>query len=200
MLNPANALTISRLVLGPLFIAFFLTEQRWAAFAALGLAIGFEITDLLDGYVARHFGHVSSLGKLLDPLADSIARFSVFLAFTTEATVRMHPWPVLLVVLIFYRDALVAYVRTFAASAGVVLAARRSGKLKAAVQGVGIITFLSLRAAAFLWGSLAGYRPVVFYAVMMPIVLVTAWSAFDYISSNWQSIVALSQRRAERQP
>ena len=197
MLNPANSLTISRLVLGPLFIAFFLTEQLWAALAALALAIGFEITDLLDGYVARHFGHVSSLGKLLDPLADSIARFSVFLAFTTEATVRTHPWPVLLVVVIFYRDALVAYVRTFAASTGVVLAARRSGKIKAVVQGVGIITFLTLRAAAFLWESFAGCRPIAFYAVMVPTVLVTAWSAFDYVSSNWQTIVAMSQPRAE---
>jgi len=199
MLNLANSLTISRLVLGPLFIAFFLTDRPWAAFAALALAVGFEVTDLLDGYFARHFGHVSSLGKLLDPLADSIARFSVFLAFTTEETVRAHPWPVLLVVLIFYRDALVAYVRTFAASTGVVLAARRSGKLKAAVQGVGIITFLTLRAASFLWEPLTGYRPFVFYAVMMPIVLVTAWSAFDYIGSNWQTVVAMSRHRAEQQ-
>lgn len=196
MLNLANGLTISRLILGPLFIVFFLTNQPWGAVAALGLAVGFEVTDLLDGYFARLFGHVSSLGKLLDPLADSISRFSVFLAFTTEETVRGHPWPVLLVVLIFYRDALVAYVRTFAASTGVVLAARFSGKLKAAVQGTGIITFLTLRAASFFWEPLRGYRPLAFYGVMAPIVLVTAWSAFDYIGSNWKTIVAMSRRRA----
>ena len=122
-LNLANVLTLSRLFLAPVFIVFFLTDRAWAAFAALGVAAAFEATDLLDGLVARRFGQVSSLGKLIDPLADSISRFSVFLAFTTEQTVRGHFWPVMMVAVLFYRDALVAYTRTVAASTGVVLAA-----------------------------------------------------------------------------
>lgn len=197
MLNVANVLTISRLVLGPVFIAFFLTNRLWAAFAALALAVGFEVTDLLDGYVARRFNQVSSLGKLLDPLADSISRFSVFLAFTTEASVREQPWPVLLVVMIFYRDAIVAYTRTFAAATGVVMAARFSGKLKAVVQGIGIMVFLALRAASFVYTPLQAWRPIVFYGVMIPVVLVTTWSAFDYVGSNRLAIAAMARRDKE---
>ena len=198
MLNLANLLTVSRLILGPVFIVFFVTGGTWAAIAALALAVVFEITDLLDGYVARYFGQVSSLGKLLDPLADSVSRFSVFLAFMTEETVRGHPWPVFLVVLIFYRDTLVAYTRTFAASTGVVLAARFSGKLKAVVQGIGIIVFLTLRAASFFRESLTMYRPLAFYGVMVPIVIVTVWSAFDYVISNRAAIAAMSRHGTER--
>mgnify|MGYP001155468183 CR=1 FL=1 len=192
MLKLANILTLSRLVLAPVFVVLFVLPSGWAAVAALGTAAMIEMTDLLDGFVARRLGQVSSLGKLIDPLADSISRFSVFLAFTTDRSVAADVWPVLLVVLIFYRDTLVAYTRTFAASSGIVLAARLSGKLKALVQGAGILSFLAWRAAAFYEPSLDSLRRSVFYAVMIPIVLVTVWSAFDYVLSNWAAILALS--------
>ena len=191
-MNLANVLTLSRLVLAPVFIVFFLTEQTWAAFAALGVAAAFEVTDMLDGLVARRMGQVSSLGKLIDPLADSISRFSVFLAFTTEATVRGHFWPVMMVAVIFYRDVLVAYTRTMAAASGTVLAARFSGKLKAVIQGGGILIFLAVRAGAFVTVALEPWRHLAFYVVMVPIVLVTAWSAFDYMHSNRGAIVAMA--------
>jgi len=193
-MGAANLLTISRLILAPVFIAFFLTGRGWAAIAALAVAIAFEVTDILDGYIARRYEQVSSLGKLIDPLADSISRFSVFLAFTTETSVRGQPWPVLLVALIFYRDAIVAYTRTFAASTGVVLAARFSGKLKAVIQGGGIIIFLLVRAAAFYWDPVEPYRALVFYCMMAPITLVTVWSGFDYVLSNRAAITAMARR------
>ena len=197
MLNLANSLTISRLVLAPVFIVFFLVDRRWSALCALGLAVVFEMTDLLDGYVARHFRQSSSLGKLIDPLADSVSRFSVFLAFTTEQSVRRQPWPVLLIVLIFYRDAIVAYTRTFAAASGVVLAARTSGKLKAVVQGTGILFFVALRAGSCFWESLRQYRATAFYGVMIPIVLVTVWSGLDYVRANWPAIQAMSRHKEQ---
>ena len=192
-----NILTIFRLVLAPVFIAFFVTNRPWAAVVALGVAVLFEVTDLLDGYIARRFGQVSALGKLIDPLADSVARFSVFLAFTTEQTVAGQPWPVILVALIFYRDASVAYTRIFAASTGVVLAARFSGKLKAVAQGVGIIVFLSVRAASCWEPALLEWRPFVFYGVMIPIVVVTVWSALDYVLSNRTAIAAMARHEEE---
>jgi len=188
-----NILTVIRLCLSPVFIAFFITERPWAAICALGVAAVFEATDLLDGYIARRYQMVSALGKLIDPLADSVSRFSVFLAFTTEATVREHPWPVLLAAAIFYRDAIVAYVRTFAASSGTVLAARPSGKLKAACQSVGILTFLSARAVSFYTPSVATYLPHLFYGLMLPIVVVTVWSGWDYLRSNWGAIAAMAR-------
>jgi CDP-diacylglycerol--glycerol-3-phosphate 3-phosphatidyltransferase len=193
----ANLLTLSRLFLAPVFIGFFVVDRPWAAVAALGVAVLFEITDLLDGYIARRFQQVTALGKLIDPLADSVSRFSVFLAFVTERSVCADPWPVLLVALIFYRDAAVAYTRIFAASTGVVLAARFSGKLKAVIQGGGIIIFLTLRAASYFHPALNQWRPLVFYAVMIPIVLVTIWSACDYVISNRAAIEAMARHEEE---
>ena len=187
-----NVITIVRLCLSPVFIGFYLVQRPWAAVCALAVAVIFEVTDLLDGYIARRYRMVSALGKLIDPLADSVSRFSVFLAFTTEASVRDHPWPVLLAAAIFYRDAIVAYVRTFAASGGVVLAARPSGKLKAACQGAGILTFLVLRVVSFYAPAVCIYLPRAFYGVMVPIVIVTVWSGGDYLQSNWGAITAMA--------
>ena len=86
-----------------------------------------------------------------------------------------------------------AYVRTFAASGGVVLAARPSGKLKAACQGVGILTFLTVRVVSFHVLSVVIYLPYVFYGVMLPIVMVTVWSGWDYLQSNWGAIAAMAR-------
>jgi len=194
MLGAANLLTLARLALAPVFIAFFLCDRPWAALVAVFIAAVFEATDLLDGYVARRCRQVSPLGKLADPLADSVARFSVFLSFTTERSVRGDPWPVLLVAVLFYRDTLVAYTRTFAAASGVVLAARFSGKLKAVVQGTGILGFLALRAGAYWYAPLEPWRRPAFYFVMLPIVMVTAWSAVDYMLSNRRAFSALAVR------
>ena len=193
-LTLADKLTLSRIACVPLFLfAFAMLGERWsqACLILFGLCM---LTDLLDGYVARRWGKVSSVGKLIDPLADSVSRFSVFLAFTTELTVRGQPWPVLLVALVFYRDAIVAYTRTFAASTGVVLAARFSGKFKAVVQGGGIIIFLVVRAGSFYYAPLVSWRRPVFYVVMIPIVVVTVWSAFDYVLSSRAAFAAMSSR------
>lgn len=197
MFNLPNCITSLRLLLSPVFIALFLVERPWGAVGALCVAVLFEITDLLDGFVARRYDMSSSLGKLLDPLADSVSRLSVFLALVTERSVRGQPWPVLMVAALFYRDALVAYVRTFAASSGKILAARFSGKLKAVFQGGGILIFLSVRTLAFYHEPLRAHLCAVFYAVMIPIMIVTLFSAFDYLSSSWHAIEAIA---AEGQP
>lgn len=190
-------LTLSRLVLAPVFIVLFLVNAAWAAVATLSLALLFEITDMLDGYVARNISGVTSLGKLIDPLADSVARFSIFLAFTTEMSVRGDFWPVILVAVIFYRDAIVAYMRTFAASGGVVMAARTSGKIKAVVQGTGIILFLSFRTAYFFIPDTIDMqtRRTLFYCVMIPVAAVTLLSGLDYVLSNKTAIKAITKKK-----
>ncbi len=188
-----NYLTLARLALAPVFIGLYVSDGTTAAVAALVVAVTFEITDLLDGYIARSYDQVSSIGKLIDPMADSISRFSVFLAFVTESSVRSDPWPVLLVAMIFYRDAIVAYIRIFAASTGMVLAARTSGKVKAVVQGTGIAIFLTVRMLAHFYSSLQPYLQMVFYGVMCPIVVITIWSAIDYVTSNRSAIQAMTE-------
>ncbi len=98
----------------------------------LGVA---ELSDGLDGYLARRYNQVTDLGKLLDPMADSIYRISIFLAFIVEP-VRL---PVYLVFIFLYRDSVIATLRTVCALRGFALAARPSGKAKAVVQAAAAI-------------------------------------------------------------
>src|SRR5205085_953924 len=99
-------------------------------FVLLALVIVAELTDLFDGMAARRRNQVTELGKILDPMADSIFRLSVFLAFT-QGIVALPLW---LVLLFFYRDSIISMLRTICALRGFTLAARFSGKVKAVVQ------------------------------------------------------------------
>jgi len=72
MIKISNALTISRIVLAP-FVLFFILQKSWAVSIIL-LAVAFA-TDLLDGYLARKLKQETTLGKVLDPVADKILVF-----------------------------------------------------------------------------------------------------------------------------
>jgi len=137
-----NLVTMSRMLLAPLFLVAFCakphvqgeTGLRWA----LVLAVFFETTDMVDGYLARRMEQTSQLGKILDPLADSVSRFTIFLGFLVKGYASV--WPI---ACIFWRDSIVSTIRILAASQGVIVSARLSGKVKAIVQGIaiGVILF-----------------------------------------------------------
>lgn len=171
----ANALTATRIALSPVFIACFFVGGTGGKVAAFIIACLFELTDALDGYLARTRGEVSGVGKLMDPLADSISRFSVFLCLYGAGYV-----PVWMVAIIFYRDALVSYLRIGAAANAVLMGARASGKIKAIVQGIATVGITALIAAdALAWLRLDVHA--IAYAAMAAVTLVTVWSAIDYL-------------------
>lgn len=142
----ANFLTLFRLFLCPFFLLFYLYPDAFfltpvtMPFALLAVLLISESTDAADGFVARRFGQVTDFGKLLDPMADSITRISAFLAFT-QPPVNL---PVVLVFLFIYRDSVVSTLRTVCALKGFALAARTSGKIKAALQAVAIFFIVIL--------------------------------------------------------
>lgn len=174
LLLPANLLSSTRLLLGPAFLLVFDPADRTSIWICLGIMIVAEITDLLDGWTARRFRHVSDLGKLLDPMADSIYRFLVFLALFGAGW--MAAW---MICAIFVRDIVVAYTRIFSAVHGVVLAARFSGKAKAVVQGIAQIGVMVL---IVIQGSLpASLVHGIAQGLLIAATLVTAYSAVDYV-------------------
>jgi len=128
-----NILTMSRLLLAPVFLAAFLSGSPSGNWWALALALFFEATDLADGFLARRMQQTSQLGKILDPLADSVSRFTIFLGLLVTGYASV--WAI---ACIFWRDSIVSTVRILAASQGVIVAARLSGKVKAIVQGISI--------------------------------------------------------------
>lgn len=128
-LNKVNIITISRVILtiiGVLLIFSGNIKLLVIAYIIMSLS---EVSDIIDGYVARRENLVTDLGKILDPLSDSISRFFYFFALAYHGL-----FPIWFMVFFFFRDIIVAYVRIFASFSGTVLSARFSGKLKGAVQ------------------------------------------------------------------
>lgn len=190
----ANLITLSRLVLAPVFLLAFTRgsdtgDRTWLVWAFV-LACSFEITDMVDGWVARRFEQTSNLGKILDPLADSISRFTVFLAFLAEGYVSA--W---VVAPMFWRDSIVSTIRVLAASQGIIVSARFSGKVKAIVQGAAILVILAV--ACFRdatpwtrgWDD-ARVREFAQY-VMTYVAVVTIVSLFDYLWGNRKILKSL---------
>lgn len=182
----ANYLTLLRLILSPIFLIVY-TEAEFLGispqvlpFVLLTLLSISELTDAFDGYFARKYNQVTDLGKILDPMADSISRITVFLAFT-QPPVNL---PIVLVFICLYRDSVVSTLRTICALKGFALAARTSGKIKAVIQGVSAFTILLLMISysqdqislAMLQGTSAW--------VVAAAALYTLGSGIEYIYAN----------------
>jgi CDP-diacylglycerol--glycerol-3-phosphate 3-phosphatidyltransferase len=180
-----NILTLYRILLSPVFIGIFLVDALWAKVACLILIITFMITDFLDGYIARKQDLVTDSGKLLDPLADKICNFSVFLCFLIHG--YAHVW---MIAAIFYRDALINLLRAFAAAKDIIIAARNTGKIKTALQGVAMVVIVAL----IVMEQLTDGSPTIVEVkqwsnwIMGVVAVVTVLSLGDYVKANWEII------------
>jgi len=135
--NLPNSLTLSRILLIPVFVYLFSdpTEERTLA-AALVFAVA-ALTDLLDGYVARRRGQITNLGKLLDPVADKL-----LVAAGLVLLVQFQRVGVWLVIAIIAREIIVTGARAVAAREGFIVAADSLGKVKVVSQISGIIALI----------------------------------------------------------
>jgi CDP-diacylglycerol--glycerol-3-phosphate 3-phosphatidyltransferase len=179
-------LTLSRILWGPLFLIIYLYSMSWGMslnflpYVLLALTVLSELSDVFDGFLARKHNKVTELGKLLDPMADSIFRLSVLLAFT-QGVIQV---PVLLVCLFFYRDTIISTLRTICALRGIALAARLSGKIKAVIQSA-VIFFILILMIPYSMGCLEiqTLQALSFYAVLISAIY-TLYSGFEYIVAN----------------
>lgn len=156
-------------------IIFLIVDGSTAAlWFALGLMVVAEVSDGVDGYVARRFGQVSALGKILDPMADSLYRIAVFTAFVA------NQWmPVWMLVAMASREVAMSYLRIYAESRVGTLAARNSGKIKAVFQGAIQIAVVSAYALA--GGDLTADIKTAIWAVLLVTTAISIGSFFDYI-------------------
>ncbi len=179
-------LTLSRILLGPVFLIVYLYYQElgislfWLPYILILLAGVSELSDMFDGALARKHNKVTDLGKLLDPMADSIFRLSVLLAFTQGIT----QIPLLLVSVFFYRDTIISTLRTLCALRGFALAARLSGKIKAVIQAA-VVFFILIMMIPYSLGCLdiALLRVIAFYGVLIAAIY-TVYSGIEYIIAN----------------
>ena len=130
-----NAITVSRILLIPIFVLFFLEpttpERSIVAAAVFGLA---ALTDAVDGYVARRWGQVTRLGQLLDPIADKLLVLTaLFLLVDLD---RVDAW---VAIVLAGRELAVTGLRGVAAREGIALTPETTGKVKMAAQVVAIL-------------------------------------------------------------
>lgn len=135
----SNRLTLLRLGLVPVFMAFMIHDSLWTRLLALIIFIGASITDWYDGEIARRTGTVTVIGTFMDPLVDKMLIASALIGFVELRELSVPAW---MVVLIIMREFLITGLRSLAAARGTVMAAERAGKLKAAFQMTAIITIL----------------------------------------------------------
>jgi CDP-diacylglycerol--glycerol-3-phosphate 3-phosphatidyltransferase len=145
--NTANKITILRIVLLPLLVVFLIKDEALFNWLALAVYLLAAATDWLDGYVARTSNEVTTLGKLLDPVADKLLFTAALLPLVSRGEVA--DW---MAILLLGREFLVSGLRSVASSEGVIIAAGTMGKYK---------TGFSITALAMLivggWFTLPGH-------------------------------------------
>ena len=166
-----NLITAFRLVLTALLAILLMFEQNTSiAFLCCLLFTLAAATDWVDGYLARRFEAVTTLGKLMDPLADKL--------LVTTALIMLIPLgrlPAWIAVVILSREMMVTGLRGMASSSGIVVAASGLGKLKSTMQYIGLGTLI------FPLGLLPiPYLHQIGLAVLYLALALTVWSGLDY--------------------
>ena len=202
-MNLPNSITLSRIASIPLLIwilssDYFSSADGHKELAAAGLFILASITDGVDGYLARRRSQITTMGMLLDPLADKLM---VTAAFVTLVQFNPRIVPAWIAVVIVGREFLVSGLRSIAASEGFTIEASDLGKFKMVVQIVSVVTVI----LAHRWPEWPVYRSYVFsmdwvarFAIWFMVGL-SLVSAGDYFYAFWTKIdrhVVKRRRRA----
>lgn len=192
-INIANRLTLLRIALVPVFIAFLMFETYWGYLCGLLVFIAAAVTDHYDGKLARERGLITDFGKFLDPLADKVLVGAAFIYFI-GTTPSVPAW---IVILIIAREFAVSGLRTLAASKGRVIAADPSGKVKTVCQMTYIITLLVLMSGRKLllaftdvWATrYDGWLQVLSHVLIAVTAIVTIYSGYRYLRDNWDILL-----------
>ena len=166
MNTTANKITIFRIVLIPVFLVLAYTGLKYWALAVYIIAC---LSDVADGYIARHDNQVSNFGKFVDPLADKMLVLSAMCFFIENG--QMPGWAVAIVL---FREFAVSGLRLIAVEQSRVIAAARSGKIKTGCTMVGL-------GAMLVFGQ---QYPVVNLVCYILIIVTTVYSGVEYFVAN----------------
>ena len=139
LFNVPNLLSLSRILSVPVFILLMLEPNPLKALIA-GIVFGLaSATDWLDGYLARKWGQVTKIGKLLDPIADKILIMSALVILVEIRADAVHAW---IAIVIIGREFAVTGLRAMAATEGIVIPAETVGKYKVGAQITAVLCLL----------------------------------------------------------
>jgi CDP-diacylglycerol--glycerol-3-phosphate 3-phosphatidyltransferase/cardiolipin synthase len=178
-LSLPNVLTYGRIAAVPALVAclFFLKGDtaRWAAFA---LFVAACITDWLDGYLARAWQQQSTLGRMLDPIADKLLVGAALLMLVHEGTIG--GWSIWAAVIILTREILVSGLREFLAELNVRVHVTRLAKYKTSMQMVALAVLLAGPAGDTLLPGIG----VIGLGLLWVAALLTLWTGYDYLRAG----------------
>jgi CDP-diacylglycerol---glycerol-3-phosphate 3-phosphatidyltransferase len=183
-----NLLTYGRIAAVPVVVGLLYWQSivgggLWLRWLALVIFIAAGVTDILDGYFARIWGQQSSLGRMLDPIADKLLVASCLLMLAAEETIR--GWTLLAAVVILCREILVSGLREYLAEFRVSVPVTRLAKWKTSAQMVAI---------GFLIAGSAGDRIVpgitqVGILLLWLSALLTLYTGYDYMRAGLRYVV-----------
>ena len=180
-LNLPNFITVSRILLIPFFVVIFATPTSNRSLIAAIIFVVAAVTDLLDGYLARRNGQVTTLGKLLDPIADKLLVLSALILLVNVDRVSA-----MVAIFIIAREVAVTGIRAIAAGEGMVIAAETTGKYKMALQVVAIVLLILEDTFVSDLGNLHLAGIVTLYLSLALGYL----SGGQYVWSFWRQVVA----------
>ncbi len=172
-MTTANKLTLLRMALIPVFLGVLYAGVP--GYWALCIFIAASLTDLLDGYIARHYNQITNFGKFMDPLADKVLVMAAMCWFVEEG--RMPGWVLAIVLL---REFAVSGMRLVAVEQGRVIAAGWSGKVKTAATMVCLCLMLFFPAP----GPTDSAPDFIAQLSNIVIVATTLYSGAEYFMQN----------------
>ena len=186
--TPANIVTLTRILLIPIFVAALLSPwpnwlpepefwAMWQPWIAAAVFVIISATDAIDGHLARSRDEITDLGKFLDPLADKILVCAALLAL-----VELQTFPSWVALVIIAREFIVSGLRMVAASQGRVIAASMFGKFKTVLQICAILLFTvkdSLQ-ITLMGDGFATFFTIFSWIVLLAAVVMTIVSMLDY--------------------
>ena len=183
-MNLPNVLTLARIFFVPLLVAALVADTRDFVFAGIAIEKAFlafaiflacAATDLLDGYLARRWNQVTTVGILLDPIADKL-----LISAALVSLVQIGRVPGWMAVLIIGREFAVSGLRSIAAAEGYTIKASDLGKSKMLMQVVAV----SLAMLGIHWNELQPWA----LAAMWGVMLFSLASALEYFGRFWRVV------------
>jgi CDP-diacylglycerol---glycerol-3-phosphate 3-phosphatidyltransferase len=167
-----NLVTFFRIATAPILVWLLMYTSPAASWAAAGVFFVATVSDYFDGYLARSYDSVTTLGKFLDPMADKLVVMTALIMLCGMA--RMPHVPAWMVAVLVAREVMVTGLRAVAAAEGMIVAAEELGKYKMALQSIAVHGLLIHYT----------YLHVDFFAAGMFVLwialAVSVWSGIDY--------------------
>lgn len=182
-----NILTYARIVAVPLVVLCFFLEgrlhgsdaARWSAFALFTAA---SVTDFFDGYLARAWQQTSTVGRMLDPIADKLLVAAVLLLLAADGTIA--GWTIWAAIVILCREILVSGLREYLAELKVSVPVTQLAKWKTATQMLAI-GFLLAGPSGDEWFPLVTKTGIVLLWIA---AIVTLYTGYDYFRAGMRHI------------